>query len=146
MCLVVEIRLNSGSGRLVIRLATIMVVDDDGFLHSVFERMMNILGHTIVANAYNGEEAIEKYVSLNPKPDIILMDQRMPVMNGIEATNEILRINPSALIIFVSADDSISEETVTVGAVGFLTKPVRSKEIQVALRVALKDKEKRDSK
>ena len=82
-----------------------MIVDDDGFLHTVFERMMKILGHSVVANTYNGQEAVEKYVSMNPKPDIIIMDQRMPVMNGIDATKEILRINPSALIIFVSADD-----------------------------------------
>lgn len=130
----------------MIRLATIMVVDDDGFLHSVFDRTLKILGHEVIANAYNGAEAIKMYVLLDQKPDIILMDQRMPVMNGIEATREILKINPSATIIFVSADDSICDETVTVGAVGFLTKPIRSKHIKVALRVALIDKEKRDSK
>ena len=127
-------------------MATIMIVDDDGFLHAVFERMLKILGHEVIANAYNGEEAIKMYTLLESKPDIIIMDQRMPKMNGIEATREILKINPSALIIFVSADDSVCDETVTIGAVGFLTKPVRSNSIKVALRVALIDKEKRDSK
>ena len=93
-------------------MATVMIVDDDGFVHKVFERMMNLLGHTVVANAYDGTDAVDQYISMNPKPDIIIMDQRMPVMSGIQATNKILDINPSALVIFVSADESISHETV----------------------------------
>jgi CheY-like chemotaxis protein len=72
------------------------------------------------------------------------MDQRMPVMNGIEATNEILKIDHSALIIFVSADETITDETVTAGAAGFLVKPIREADLRTALRVHLEDKYGKD--
>jgi two-component system chemotaxis response regulator CheY len=118
-------------------LARIMIVDDDEFLHIVFERLLLKLGHEVCARAYNGREAINKYVECHQKPDLILMDQRMPIMSGIEATSELLKIDPNVKIIFVSADETISAETVTVGAIGFLSKPIRAKQLDTAIRVHL---------
>ena len=82
-----------------------------------------------VAHAYDGADAIEKYVQLNQKPDIILMDHRMPVMSGTEATTEIHKINPKAKIIFISADESVRDIAISAGALDFLTKPIRSKQL-----------------
>ncbi|MFW9919263.1 MAG: response regulator [Candidatus Thorarchaeota archaeon] len=108
-------------------MTSVLIVDDDNFLHTVLGRILNIGGHEVVAHAYDGAEAIEKYTQLSQKPEIILMDHRMPVMNGAEATKKILKINPKAKIIFISADESVRRIALTAGALDFLTKPIRSK-------------------
>lgn len=81
-------------------------------------------GHEIVAKAFNGEEAINIYKNLQNAPDIILMDHRMPSKNGIEVTEEILTINPNCKIIFVSADYTVRDKALEVGAIDFLEKPI----------------------
>ncbi len=55
------------------------------------------------------------FKSFLKKPDIILMDHRMPKKNGIEASKEILKINGKTKIIFLSADSSIKEEVLSIG-------------------------------
>ncbi|MGQ4911505.1 MAG: response regulator [Candidatus Thorarchaeota archaeon] len=110
-------------------MSRVMIVDDDMFLHKVLEKILLIGGHEVVGHAYNGSEAIESYVKMNPRPDVILMDHRMPIMNGTAATKEILAIDKSAKIIFISADDTIKEQALEAGALDFLTKPIRSKEL-----------------
>ena len=65
------------------------------------------------------------YKSFQKKPDIILMDHRMPVKNGIEATKEILKINNTAKVIFISADRTIKEEALSLGVAYFKEKPFK---------------------
>lgn len=114
-------------------MAGVMIVDDDTFLHKVLERILTIGGHSVIEHAFNGAEAIEKYVALNQRPDIVLMDHRMPVMNGVTATREILHLDSSAIIVFISADNTVEEEAMSVGALGFLTKPIRGRELFEAI-------------
>ncbi len=103
-----------------------MIVDDDVFLHKVLSRILSLGGHNVVEQAYNGAEAIQKYVAMNQKPDIILMDHRMPIMNGTTATRELLQHDSSITILFISADNTVEKEALEAGAIGFLTKPIRS--------------------
>jgi two-component system chemotaxis response regulator CheY len=114
-------------------MASVLIVDDDQFIHKVLERILVIGGHEVLGHANNGSEAVEQFVQLNPKPDIILMDQRMPVMNGATATREILSLNGNAKILFVSADETVKDEALEAGAVGFLTKPIRSAQLFAAI-------------
>ena len=58
---------------------------------------------TVVGEASNGQEAVEKILQLKPDIDIILMDNVMPVMNGAEATKEILKAWPEAKIMMVTS-------------------------------------------
>ncbi|MHA1771928.1 MAG: response regulator [Candidatus Thorarchaeota archaeon] len=104
----------------------VMIVDDDEFLHRVMTRILSLGGYEVTAHAYNGREAVDMYKAMNDKPDVILMDHRMPIMSGTQATQEILRYNPKAKILFVSADESAMAEAIALGAAGFLIKPVRS--------------------
>ena len=114
-------------------MATVLIVDDDSFLHKVLGRILTIGGHQVVGRADDGAEAIEVFAQLNPKPDIILMDHRMPVMNGTTATRELLHMDPSAKILFISADETVKPEAIKAGAIGFLTKPIRSKDLFAAI-------------
>ncbi|MGY5854721.1 MAG: response regulator [Candidatus Thorarchaeota archaeon] len=114
-----------------------MLVDDDQFMHRVFERIMSIAGHDVVEHAYDGQEAVEKYACLNPYPDIIIMDHRMPLKDGVSATRELMDINPTIKILFVSADESVREKALDAGAIGFLSKPIRSRQFLTAIEEAL---------
>jgi two-component system chemotaxis response regulator CheY len=114
-------------------MASIMIVDDDSFLHKVLARILAIGGHKVLEQAYNGSEAIQKYVAMNPKPDIILMDHRMPVMNGTTATRELKQLFPSIKILFISADNTVEVDALAAGAIGFLTKPIRSSALFAAI-------------
>ena len=80
-------------------------------------------GFKVLGQANNGEEAVSLFKSLSEKPDIILMDHRMPIKNGIDATKEILSLDSNAKILFASADDSVKGEALSIGAIGFTTKP-----------------------
>lgn len=73
--------------------------------------------------AKDGEEAVEKYKTFSEKPKVILMDHRMPKKNGIEASKIILQMDDKVKIIFISADNSIKEEALSIGAFSFWAKP-----------------------
>ena len=107
----------------MINLAKIFIIEDDPTLQSTYNELLLISGHDIQGIANNGEEAIKMFKSFLEKPDIILMDHRMPIKNGLETTKEILEIDEKTKIIFVSADNSIKEEALTMGAAEFLKKP-----------------------
>jgi CheY-like chemotaxis protein len=117
-------------------MTSILIVDDDTFLHKVIERILIMGGYTITGHAFDGTEAIEVFKASNPKPDIILMDHRMPVMSGTAATMEIHKIDSASCIIFISADDKVREEALESGASDFLTKPIRSTDLFAAIEKA----------
>jgi two-component system nitrogen regulation response regulator NtrX len=108
------------------KLSTVFIIDDDQTLHEVLGHVLRLNGFDVI-HAYDGVEAIEKFKNLSPKPHIILMDHRMPLMSGTKVTKELLKIESNACIIFVSADDSAKSDAIEAGAKRFLTKPVRSK-------------------
>lgn len=95
--------------------------------------MLESRGHKIVGIASDGDEAVRKYDELSGKPVIVIMDQRMPVKDGVTATQEILRINPNAKILFGSADLQIKGDALKAGAKDFLLKPFRIEELLQAI-------------
>lgn len=103
----------------------VFLVDDDKYLQNVYKTLFTVSDFEIVSQAFDGFEAIEQYPMLNPKPDVVIMDQRMPRMDGITATRELKSIDPGVKVIFLSADDESRTSAFKVGAVAFLTKPVR---------------------
>ena len=106
------------------KIAKIFIIDDDADVVSLFEQFLVMEGYEVVSNAFNGEEALDIFKKMSIKPDIILMDHRMPVKNGLETTEEILSINPNIKVIFVSADYTVKEKALEAGAIDFLEKPI----------------------
>ncbi len=90
--------------------------------------------------ASDGEEAVRKYREMSEKPVVVIMDQRMPVKDGVSATQEILKMNPDATIFFGSADPHIEKEAMAAGAKGFLLKPFRIEELLGAIEEAASKK------
>lgn len=106
-------------------MVNILIVEDDHSLRLLYEKALSIKGYNVIGSAKNGEEAILLYKDSKVKPEIILMDHRMPVKNGIEATKDILanssQIKPK--IIFASADKTIKDIALSIGAISFKDKP-----------------------
>ena len=123
-------------------IATVFLVDDEKFIVELYRDILEAHGHKVVAVASDGEEAIRKYRKMKDKPVVVIMDQRMPVRDGVSATQEILRINPDATIFFGSADLHIEKEALAAGAKGFLLKPFRIEELLAAIEDAEKKKKK----
>jgi two-component system chemotaxis response regulator CheY len=106
------------------KMVSIFIIDDEVILHRLYKDVFAIKGHEVIADAYDGEEAVTKFKDMNPKPEVIILDHRMPNRDGIEAMKDILGIQPSAKIVFISADANVREEAMSKGAVSFGLKPV----------------------
>jgi len=104
-------------------MASIFIVEDDVFILRLYEIFLRASKFSVIGKAKNGDEAVSSYKLMSTKPDLIIMDNRMPVKNGIEALKEILEIDRQAKIMIVSADRSIEKIAKSVGAVAFMEKP-----------------------
>ena len=105
----------------------VFIVEDDSSLQRLYKLLLTSNGLKILDTASNGEEAIQKFKDFKKKPDIILMDHRMPNKSGLEAIIEILEIENKTSIIFVSADKSVRNQALEAGASDFIEKPFDSK-------------------
>jgi two-component system chemotaxis response regulator CheY len=113
---------------------SIFIVDDDQSLQKLYSLILREAGFVIIDTAINGKDAIEKYHKLNAKPDVILMDHRMPIKNGLDAMTEILHINRDERIIFASADISVKQKAISLGAYAFLDKPFKMQVLLTTIR------------
>ena len=106
-------------------MTSVLIVDDELFIVELYRDILQLRGYRVVGTAFDGEEALRRYSSSADKPDVIIMDHRMPVMNGVDATKEIIKLNPKQKVIFVSADVLVEKEAREAGAIDFLPKPFR---------------------
>jgi signal transduction histidine kinase len=104
------------------RALKVMVVDDnDGFRESLVA-LLAAGGHVVVGEATNGRQALEMVETIDP--DVVLMDIRMPVMDGIEATRRLKVSRPELGVVALTAqeDDTIVREMLVAGATGYVLK------------------------
>lgn len=106
-------------------MTSVLIVDDELFIVELYRDILQLRGYNVMGTAFDGEEALRKYNNSPDKPDVVIMDHRMPVMNGVDATKEIMRMNPRQKVIFVSADVLVEKEARDAGAIDFLPKPFR---------------------
>ncbi len=118
--------------------AGIAIVEDEKDLVRLYVRLFEKRGIPVCFIAYDGNEAILKFIQCTPKPHIVIMDYRLPGMNGIEITKRILEIDPETKIIFLSADASVKEKALKAGSFTFLAKPASLKEITNAVDRVIK--------
>ena len=106
-------------------MTSIFIVEDDSSLRMLYEKALALNGYNILGSARDGQEAVNMYNAFKDKPDIIIMDHRMPIKNGIEATKEILNnsTNIKPRVIFASADNSIRDLALEIGVKSFKNKP-----------------------
>jgi two-component system, NarL family, nitrate/nitrite response regulator NarL len=112
----------------------ILLAEDHAIVRQGLHTLLETEGHfEVIGQAETGREAVEMVATL--RPDVILMDIAMPVLNGLEATRQILSANPSAKVLILSAhsDDEYIEHMTAVGAVGFLEKQTSAEVLTKAI-------------
>jgi two-component system chemotaxis response regulator CheY len=117
--------------------ATILIADDLSFMRMIQREILTERGYTVVGEAIDGIDAVNKYQSLSP--DLILLDITMPNMNGLEAMRKIFAINPKARVIMCSAlgQQSLIVEAIRAGVKDFIVKPFKPERILSAIAKAL---------
>ena len=118
-------------------MADIQIVDDEPTIQQLMAMVLEGMGHRVVDQSLNGEAALKFYISQERKPDLVLIDHRMPLMSGLELAREILATNPGQRVLFLSADESIREDVRALGIGNFLEKPSDLKTIRKAVTDSL---------
>lgn len=114
---------------------TVMIVDDHGIVRTglrlLFERMP---GMEVTGEATDGRQAVTLAKQL--RPNVVIMDVGMPLLNGLEATAQIVKDNPMAGVIMLSmhADESYVLKALDAGAKGYLLKDKADDDIEEAVR------------
>ena len=116
----------------------ILLVDDQRLMREGLRTLLELeQDFEIVGEAADGQAALEAYARL--KPDVVLMDIRMPVMTGVEATRRLRETQPGAKVIILTTfdDDANVFEGLRAGALGYLLKDVSGAELANAVRTVM---------
>lgn len=114
----------------------VLIVDDEPLARERLRRFCeeDLTGYSVVAEAGDGAAAIREVQQHHP--DVVLLDVRMPGMDGIEAARHLADLEPAPAIIFTTAYDDYALDAFAVHAVGYLLKPVRRDKLEEALKAA----------
>ncbi|MFE2375519.1 response regulator [Streptomyces sp. NPDC059398] len=114
----------------------VLVVDDQMMVREGFSVLLNAMpGIEVIGEAVNGVEAVAQVAAL--RPDVVLMDIRMPELNGIEATREIVAADESAKVLVLTTFDldEYVYQALRAGASGFLLKDASARQLADGVRV-----------
>jgi len=102
---------------------TVIIADDDGVSRTLLRLILKEAGYDIVAEAVDGEAAIE--LCKQHKPDVLCLDVMMPKLDGIGALKAIKAERPSTAVLMITADSAATtvKEALQSGAAGYVVKP-----------------------
>ncbi len=111
----------------------ILVVDDAVFMRHLIKNILTGMGHEIVGEAADGNEACEKYDEL--KPDLVTLDLVMPNKGGLDALKDIRQKDPKAKVVVISAIDQRQPlmDALKLGAADYVVKPFEKDRVQEAI-------------
>jgi two-component system, NarL family, response regulator DegU len=114
----------------------VLLADDHQLLRQAVRRALEDAGMTVVAEAADGGEAVRLAGEL--RPDVVVMDVSMPVLDGVEATRRIHDEMPELPIVILTmhGDEVLRRDAVSAGASGFLTKDVSMQEVVATITQA----------
>jgi DNA-binding NarL/FixJ family response regulator len=114
---------------------TVLLADDNRIVRREFRRILELENDLeVVGEAKNGRQAVAMVKKLHPA--LVLMDIAMPLLNGLEATCQILKAVPATKVLMLSAhgDDAYVEEATNSGAMGYLIKQTSADSVCPAIR------------
>ena len=120
---------------------TVLLAEDHTIVREGFRKMLDLeADFTVVGEASGGRQAVALAVKL--RPDVVLMDIAMPLLNGLEATRQLLKAVPTAKVLMLSAhnDDAYVTNAIASGAKGFLLKQTSAHDVCRAIREVQKGK------
>lgn len=117
----------------------VLVVDDQNIIRQGLKTLLELESDLqIVGEAENGQMGVQQSESLHP--DVVLMDIRMPVMDGVAATHAIIQRSPDTKVLILTTfdDDEYVTAALQQGAIGYLLKDTPSEDLAIAIRAAHK--------
>lgn len=112
----------------------ILITDDEALARERLRLLVESLGHSVLGEASHGEQALQMCETLNP--DIILLDIRMPGMDGLETARHLMVLENPPAIIFITAFDQHALQAFEINALDYLLKPVRKERLEDAINKA----------
>ena len=118
------------------RRARIIIADDESLIRMDLREMLGHLGYEVVAEASDGRSAVELAKKL--LPDLIIMDIKMPDMDGISAAGELARDHIAPVVLLTAySENSLIGRAKDAGVCGYLVKPFRETELMPVIELAL---------
>jgi response regulator NasT len=113
----------------------ILVAEDETIIRLDLRGLLEAAGHEVVAEARDGEEAVE--LAREHEPELAIMDVKMPRLDGIEAARRILEERPIPIVMLTAyGQEELVTRAVEVGVFGYLVKPFREQDLVPALATA----------
>jgi len=114
----------------------ILIADDESIRMMSLRKQLVTLGHRVIAEASNGEEAAA--LAATTQPDLAILDIKMPVMDGIEAAQQITRSRPIPIILLTAYNEAeLVERAAQANISAYLMKPVAEEDLLPAITLAL---------
>ena len=114
----------------------ILVADDEPMTRSILRERLESLEHVVVSEVDTGIKAVE--AARAHKPDAIIIDIRMPEMDGIEAAKQITSERPCAVLFLTAySEEQLVEQAGDAGALAYLMKPFRKEDLAPAIQIAM---------
>ena len=112
---------------------TVIIIDDDDLMRRAVRAALSSFNCVVVGETFDGEDGLKLYEEM--KPDLVLLDIRMPKMDGLEALKKISELNKDAYVVMMTFmdDDSLVQECMIAGAKDYLRKEMPLKEMVARL-------------
>jgi len=106
-------------------MAKVYIIDDEETIQYLYKEGLALEGHEIIGTAYNGHQALQEIGNLPSYPDVIIIDHRMPIKNGLDTLKEMYfqKLPEKTKILFITADPTVREEASKLGVSHFIQKP-----------------------
>jgi response regulator NasT len=114
----------------------IAVADDEPRMRAYYQRILPVLGHSVISAAQTGQELVRS--CQETRPDLVVTDIKMPDLDGIDAIREIGRNEPiPAILVSAYHDPELIERIKTEHVLAYLVKPIKQADLEVAIGLAM---------
>ncbi len=114
----------------------VLVAEDEPVIAEGLGAILQRLGHTVVGTVYDGGSAVARAQSLNP--DLVLLDIKMPRLDGVEAAHQIMAHRPAPIILVTAyTDPDLIQRATTEGVMAYLVKPVTAQHLEATIPLAV---------
>ncbi len=117
------------------KMARVLVAEDEVLIRVDIVETLEDGGHSVVGEASDGEQAIRLARELTP--DLVVMDVKMPKLDGLTAARQITAAGPAVLVLTAFSDKELVEEAAEAGTIGYLVKPFQPAQLLAGVNVAL---------
>lgn len=118
----------------------VLVVDDSAFQVKQITKILETQNFKVIGVAADGAEGMARFQELGDEIDLVTLDITMPGMDGISCLKEIMKINPKANVVMMSAlgKEDLVKQSLLIGAKGFIVKPLDTDKVSKVLQSVLK--------